>query len=61
MAAITETAVRVVLERDKETKRTVRYAEQSDNPRVGMVYVPNGTVAELGNPAAIEITLTRAA
>lgn len=60
MAAITEAAVRVVLEREKETKRTVRYVEPGDDAMVGTLYVPKSTLSQLGNPERLEITLASA-
>jgi hypothetical protein len=58
MAAITETAIRVVLEREKETKRTVRYAEPGEDQLVGTLYVPKTTLDRLGGaPPALELVI----
>jgi hypothetical protein len=50
----------VVLELEKETKRTIRYVEPGDDPRVGTIYVPKSTLAELGNPKILKLTLESA-
>lgn len=54
--------VTVTMEFDRETKRTRRYAEQSDDPVIGTLYVPKSTLAEaLGDPEPRTITVTVAA
>lgn len=48
MAAITETKLTVELLREKETKRTVRYEEPGDEPRIGTLYMPKATLERMG-------------
>jgi hypothetical protein len=48
------------LAREKETKGTVRYQEIDDGEELRMIYVPKRTLAALGDPAEIEITLKAA-
>ncbi len=50
--------VTIIIERERETKRTVRYKEQGEDGRIGIVYVPKGTLDELGNPDQIELTFS---
>jgi hypothetical protein len=50
----------VVLEREKETKATIRYQEIDGGEDLRMVYVPKPTLAQLGNPDRLEITLAAA-
>lgn len=58
MAIADPPVVRVVLERERETKRTWRYVEAGDAPLLGQVYLPKATLAEFGGPpAAIAITV----
>lgn len=54
--------VTVVLDREKATKNTVRYAERNgDEPtRIGTLYLQKATVAALGDPQAITITVDAA-
>lgn len=54
---MTAPTLTVDMARDKETKGTVRYAEQGPDPRIGLLYVPKKTVAELGDPDRIRVTL----
>lgn len=49
------------LAREKETKGTVRFQELGDADELRMIYVPKRTIAELGDPTEIEITLAAAA
>jgi hypothetical protein len=55
MAAAKQLTVNFELER--ETKNTVRYAEQGDNPVVGTLYVKKSAAAKLGNPEKMAVTL----
>jgi hypothetical protein len=50
--------VTVPLEREKETKNTVRF--KGDDDRLGMIYVPKQTVRQLGDPATLQVTLLAA-
>ena len=46
---------------DKETQRTRRYQEVTAPdlaPKIGTLYVPKTTLAELGDPAASQISVT---
>ena len=42
--------------REKETKRTYRYQEQGDTPKVGYLYVEKAAARELGERITVEIT-----
>jgi hypothetical protein len=50
----------VMLDREKETRNKVRFAEMGDAEHVGMVYVPKSTLHELGDPERLELTLAPA-
>ncbi len=54
------TRITVALEREKETKNTVRFKEKDDGEQLGMIYVPKSTVSQLGDPAVLEMTLVAA-
>jgi hypothetical protein len=58
MAAAKQMTVNFELER--ETKNTVRYAEQADDPVVGTLYVKKSAAAKLGNPDKLAVTLKSA-
>jgi hypothetical protein len=49
----------VKLERERETKTTVRYREpaESDPQRMGIVYIPKSTLKELGDPSTLKLSL----
>ena len=53
--------VTVVLAKEKPTKNTVRYAEVVAEgevaPLIGVVYLQNHTVKELGNPDEITVVV----
>lgn len=51
-------AVIVVMEFDRETKRTRRYAETGDEPLIGVLYVPKSTLKKLGEPEAQKLSVT---
>lgn len=54
-------AVTAELVHEKPTKNKVRFAEPghaAQSGKVGMVYLPNDTLAELGNPKRIQLTIT---
>ncbi len=55
--------MQVVLEREKETKNTVRFREPDGDgeQQLGIIYVPKSTVSALGDPALLQITLAAAA
>jgi hypothetical protein len=49
--------------RERETKNTIRYAEDvagEERPIVGNLYVLKSTVAELGDPERIRVTIEAA-
>ena len=50
--ATTATKINVTFAMDKETKNTMRFAEklakEDDVPKLGTIYVPKETLAELG-------------
>jgi hypothetical protein len=52
--------MQVELVREKETKGTFRYAEESEHPLIGMVYIPKSTLDQLGNPERLKVTLEAA-
>jgi hypothetical protein len=54
------TSKTIVLERDKETKRTVRFREIDGGEEIGTPYIPKSTLAQLGEPQRITITLAAA-
>ncbi|MDP2730586.1 MAG: hypothetical protein Q8O55_08880 [Dehalococcoidales bacterium] len=45
---------------DKPTKNTIRYAEMSDNPVVGTLYVQKSAIEKLENPKSIKVTIEAA-
>lgn len=50
----------LTFETDKPTKNTVRFAEDVDENKdaaVGMIYIKNKFVEQLGNPDGIEVTI----
>jgi hypothetical protein len=49
--------VTVLLEREKETKNKVRFAEVGDRGLFGTLYVPKSTLTELGDPAQLEVSV----
>lgn len=56
-------SITVELVREKETKRTVRYTEQGDDPQIGTLYVPKGTLEAMGPgqwPERISLTIASA-
>jgi hypothetical protein len=58
---VAPTSVEVTLGWEKETPGTVRFKEVADGPaspaRLGTVYLPKATVAALGSPARIKVTV----
>lgn len=50
----------ITLKRERETKNKVRFLEPGEphEHRVGTLYVPKKTLAALGNPPALTLTLT---
>lgn len=58
-----QNSVTVTLVQDKETPGTIRYQEPKspDKPAlIGTLYVPKTTIAELGNPSSISVTVAPA-
>ncbi len=45
---------------DRPTKNTVRYAEVSDSPIVGTLYVQKTAIEKMGNPKSIKVTIEAA-
>jgi hypothetical protein len=61
--ATTRKSVTVTFAKEKETKNTVRFAEQvkdGEDALVGVLYVQKGTAGVLGNPETLTMTLTAA-
>ncbi len=54
-------SVVVALVWEKETKSTVRFKATTDTAPVGILYVPKTTLAQLGNPVTLLLTLTAGA
>lgn len=55
--------VTVVMRPTKETKNTIVYSEETDGltpAKLPTLYLPKTTIALLGNPAAIEVSITAA-
>jgi hypothetical protein len=50
-------SITIQLEKERETKNTVRYAEASEEPKLGTLYVPKATLAEIGDPKSIRVTV----
>src|SRR5215469_7817231 len=48
----------VTMEFDRETLRTRRYTENTDEPLIGTLYVPKATLNKLGSPQAEKLTVT---
>lgn len=53
-------SIQVELVKDRETKNTVRYAEEGEDTILGIVYIPKTTLAEIGTPDRISITIEAA-
>ncbi len=53
-------SVKVKFSKERDTKNTVRFAEEGDpeDNKIGTVYLKKATVAELGSPEDIEVTVT---
>lgn len=51
----TKKEIEVTLEREKETKNTVRYKELGTSPKVGVIYFPKATLDALGNPELLQV------
>lgn len=51
-------AIIVVMEFDRETKRTRRYTETADEPLIGTLYVPKSTLEQLGEPEPQKLSVT---
>lgn len=52
--------VKAVMEVEKETPGTIRFKEQvavGETAKIGTLYVPKATVAELGNPKTILVVV----
>lgn len=51
--------MQITLEREKETTNKVRFSEPGEphEHHLGTLYVPKSTLAKLGNPAQITLTL----
>jgi len=49
----------LVFERDKETKNTVRFAEQATDqpPVIGTIYIQKWAMKSLGDPDTLKITV----
>jgi hypothetical protein len=52
--------VTVQFDKERETKNTVRYAEAGEEGRLGTIYVPKSTLAEIGEPDTIRVTIEAA-
>lgn len=50
-------SVTVSMSYDKETSRTIRYKEDSETPRIGVLYVPKSTLNEMGDPQEITVSI----
>jgi hypothetical protein len=57
--AVAAKAVEVTLNAERETKNTVRFAEQGDpeDHAVGTIYVPKATLDRIGNPTSIRVSI----
>ncbi|MSQ22498.1 MAG: hypothetical protein EXR53_04220 [Dehalococcoidia bacterium] len=45
---------------ERETKNTIRYQEETEShPLIGILYIHKATVALLGNPQRIKVTLVK--
>ena len=53
--------VTIVLEQDKETKSTIRFASKDEEAAVSQVYVDKAAVKELGSPRTITLTIAAGA
>lgn len=40
--------MKVKFEKEKETKRTIRFKEIGENPIIGMIYIPKQTLQDIG-------------
>ena len=49
--------VTIKFKKEKETKGTFVYAEESDTQKVGTLYLKKAAAAELGNPEALTVTI----
>lgn len=48
----------VTLKKERETKNTVRFTEDHENPVLGTIYVPKTTLAVIGNPTTIIVDIS---
>jgi hypothetical protein len=58
-----ENTVTVTLIQDKETENTIRFQEPKSPSKpalIGTLYVPKTTIADLGNPSSITVTVAAA-
>jgi len=62
MGNATSAKVSVEMQAERDTKNTIRFAETAaeDEQKVGTIYVPKSTLADLGNPSTITLTIESA-
>ena len=47
----------VILERNKETKNTIRFQGETEDTQYLNIYLPKDEVAEMGNPDRLKLTI----
>ena len=53
-------SVELSFTKERETKNTVRFSEDSENPVVGTLYIQKSAANDLGNPDNLTVTITAA-
>jgi len=54
---MTEKKIFIEFKVEKETKNTIRYQEDSDDPIIRTLYIQKKTAKELGNPEKLIVTI----
>lgn len=49
--------IKIEFTKEKETTGTIRYKEDSEEPKVGFLYLKKQTYADLGDPQKLTITI----
>lgn len=54
--------ISVSMNRERDTKNTVRFAEEGEreDQQLGTIYLPKRTLADLGNPKSVTVTIEAA-
>lgn len=47
----------IQFKKSKETKGTIVYKEEADDPKIGSLYLKKSAASELGNPENVTVTV----